>query len=191
MQHSIAQPIISNDSDPDDWLQPEDSPVLARITRRPRLQAVVDTEARCTTADQGLFFRTDHELLTAWQARQPEAVRVCRACPARTACLELALRDGEGMNTLRGDDMIRAGHTAQELNQLGTTQARSLQEAVARDAEDHYLRRRQRNLTIRLRQALIAAPTSRAADPAETRYLITELRAIRTLRHEGTAVTAA
>ncbi|MFD5557825.1 hypothetical protein ACFWIA_28790 [Streptomyces sp. NPDC127068] len=130
---STTQPDLSKNGD--SWLQPQNSPVLARITRRPRLQHQIDNGAACITTAVGDFFRGDHETAHSWTARIPRLRTVCNNCPAQAACRELALRDREGRDTNRLDDMVRAGLTTHQLRDLGALHERGLEEAVARDDE--------------------------------------------------------
>ncbi|EDY50007.1 hypothetical protein SSCG_03261 [Streptomyces clavuligerus] len=93
------------------------------------------------------WFRGECEPYAAWKARTPVLLQVCRSCPARAACCGLALRDLEGMDLNRGeDDMVRGGLLAGELRELGTAQARDIEEAVARDDEAAGVFRRRRTL---------------------------------------------
>ncbi|MEE2054766.1 WhiB family transcriptional regulator [Nocardiopsis tropica] len=48
-------------------------------------------QAACTTANPDLFFGPDEEPKDARRAREKAAARICAGCPARAACLELAL----------------------------------------------------------------------------------------------------
>ncbi|MFE7574673.1 WhiB family transcriptional regulator [Streptomyces sp. NPDC057521] len=113
----------------------------ARHTRRAVLQTVVDAGARrCTDTDPDIWFRAEHEPADEWQARRTQAIRLCTGCPARAACEELALRDGDGRAD--ADDMVRAGLTGPELAAVRTAQAVRLADAVAadRDTEQRELR---------------------------------------------------
>ncbi|WP_237694332.1 WhiB family transcriptional regulator [Streptomyces sp. SID2563] len=106
----------------------------ARHTRRAVLQTVVDSGARrCATTDPDLFFRADEESDEAWQARRTETARLCTGCPARAACEELALRDGDGQAD--ADDMVRAGLTGHELAAVRSAQAVRLAAAKAADRD--------------------------------------------------------
>ncbi|MGW2841853.1 WhiB family transcriptional regulator [Streptomyces sp. NPDC001493] len=128
----------------------------ARHTRRAVLQAAVDASAECATVDLDLFFREDGEPYIEWQARRAEVVRVCVGCPARAACTELALRDGDGRPDR--DDMVRAGLTGPELADLRDRQAVRLAAATAvdRDTEGQELDR----LVAELRSEAITSPDS-------------------------------
>ncbi|WP_299541784.1 WhiB family transcriptional regulator [uncultured Streptomyces sp.] len=162
----------------------------ARHTRRAVLQTAVDAGARCATADPDLFFRGDDEPATDWQARRADAVRLCVGCPARTACMELALRDGDGRATR--DDMVRAGLTGPELAAARDRQAVRLAAAVDadRDTEGQELDR----LVVKLRAEAITSPDSvrygavrstalrTAAQTDRLRTLAAQIRQIRTAR---------
>ncbi|WP_327372308.1 WhiB family transcriptional regulator [Streptomyces sp. NBC_01217] len=105
----------------------------ARHTRRAVLQAAVDASARCAAADPDQWFREDNEPQMTWQARRAEAIRVCTGCPARAACEELALRNGDGNS--RVDDMVRGGLSGTELAAVRTAQAERLAAAVDADRD--------------------------------------------------------
>ncbi|MER6917083.1 hypothetical protein ABT354_36045 [Streptomyces sp. NPDC000594] len=159
------------------WLLPDPaSPVLARLSRRPSLQAQLAAGAVCTTSVADDWFRRFREPAALWYVRVARFRRVCEACPARAACLELALRDREGMDLNRGDDdMVRAGLTTVELRELGTEHQRDLEEAVARDDEAVTQLRRPRTLTLdvdRMLPDIGAVPV----DPARGRRLVCDLR---------------
>ncbi|WEH43984.1 WhiB family transcriptional regulator [Streptomyces sp. AM 2-1-1] len=166
----------------------------ARHTRRAVLQAAVDAGAECATVGTDLFFREDGEPYIEWQARRAEAVRVCVGCPARAACTELALRDGDGQPTR--DDMVRAGLTGPELAALRGRQAVRLAAATAadRDTEGQELDR----LVAELRAEAITSPDSArygtvrstalrtAAQTDRLRTLAAQIRQIRTARRTRT-----
>ncbi|WP_405546597.1 WhiB family transcriptional regulator (plasmid) [Streptomyces goshikiensis] len=103
----------------------------ARQMRRPVLQAAIDAGARCTKVDPDLFFRADGEPPATWQAQRAVAIRFCHGCPVRTACEELALRDGDGNS--RVDDMVRGGRSGYELVALRELQAQRLAAAITAD----------------------------------------------------------
>ncbi|MFK8851350.1 hypothetical protein [Streptomyces sp. Ac-502] len=112
----------------------------AQAMRRPALQAAVDTSARCAenpdnSTDEPaeyLWFRGDGEKLAAWHLRAAYLRRYCTGCPVLEQCRELALREGDG-DIGRGDDMVRAGLTTQELGYLAREQEVRLARAVAAD----------------------------------------------------------
>ncbi|QNP67961.1 WhiB family transcriptional regulator [Streptomyces genisteinicus] len=109
------------------------TPTDARAMRRGVLQQLVDEGALCAAGDPGRFFRLDGESVVEWQPRRDSAVRLCAECPARTACEELALRDGEGRAGT--DDMVRAGHTGPALVALRRRHSERLAAAVAVDRD--------------------------------------------------------
>ncbi|MGW0669798.1 WhiB family transcriptional regulator [Streptomyces sp. NPDC002746] len=165
----------------------------ARHTRRAVLQAAVDANARCHGADLDLFFRGDREHHTTWQARRTAALRLCAGCPARAACEELALRDGDGRDQ---DDMVRGGRTGPELTAARTTQTLRLAAAVDadRDTEGRHLDQ----LTVALRRTATAVtdrtvqgrriPPTQAQEQQNTRVreLAAQIRQIRTARRVRT-----
>lgn len=167
----------------------------ARHTRRAVLQAAVDTGARCHGAnvDLDLFFRADGEHQSTWQARRTEALRLCAGCPARAACEELALRDGDGRADR--DDMVRGGRTGPGLASARNAQAVRLAAAV--DADRDTEGRRLDQLTVELHVAATAdtdrtvqgrrVPLAQVQDQQNTRVRtlvarIGEIRAARRAR---------
>ncbi|WP_240801760.1 WhiB family transcriptional regulator [Streptomyces sp. A1136] len=103
----------------------------ARRMRRPVLQAAIDAGAKCVQADPDLFFRADGEPASTWQAQRAEAIRFCHGCPVRSACEELALRDGDGNDRI--DDLVRGGRSGSELATLRVLQAQRLKAAITAD----------------------------------------------------------
>ncbi|WP_326701873.1 WhiB family transcriptional regulator (plasmid) [Streptomyces sp. NBC_01754] len=162
----------------------------AQHTRRAVLQAAIDANAHCHDADLDLFFRGDREHHTTWQARRTEALRLCAGCPARAACEELALRDGDGR--AGQDDMVRGGRTGLELADARDAQAVRLAAAVDADLDTEG--RRLDRLTADLRVAATAdtdrtvkgrrVPPAQVQDQQNTRVreLADEVRQIRTAR---------
>ncbi|MDT0432894.1 WhiB family transcriptional regulator [Streptomyces salyersiae] len=162
----------------------------ARHTRRAVLQAAVDANARCHDVDLDLFFRGDGEQHTTWQARRTVALSFCAGCPARAACEELALRDGDGRADR--DDMVRGGRTGPGLAAARAAQAERL--ALAADADRDTEGRQLDQLTVELR-ATATADTDRTVQgrrvpPAQVqaqqnlrvRTLAAQIRQIRTAR---------
>ncbi|WP_309031306.1 WhiB family transcriptional regulator [Streptomyces alfalfae] len=152
----------------------------ARLSRRAALQAAVDTAAVCARLDPDVFFREEREHQISWQTRREDAVRVCAGCPARVACAELALRDGDGRADT--DDMVRGGLTGAELAAARADRADRLAAAVDadRDTEGQHLD----DLVARLRRAALVTTDRRwqAAQNEEVRTLAGEIRRIRTTR---------
>ncbi|MEU3261982.1 transcription factor WhiB [Streptomyces albidoflavus] len=112
------------------------TPDKARGLRRPVLQAAVDAGSVCATtpAAHEIFFRGDRsQSALEWEAAKDAALSMCRACPARAACEELGLRNGDGLPGV--DDMVRGGHTGSELAALRTADAKRIAKAVAADTE--------------------------------------------------------
>ncbi|MFJ2900254.1 WhiB family transcriptional regulator [Streptomyces sp. NPDC087218] len=105
----------------------------ARHTRRAVLQSAIDAGARCARMDSDMWFRADDESTHDWQTRRTTAQRICAGCPARAACEELALRNGDGEPEV--DDLVRAGYTGPELAAIRTHQERHLAAAVAADQD--------------------------------------------------------
>ncbi|MGW1189296.1 WhiB family transcriptional regulator [Streptomyces sp. NPDC002559] len=91
------------------------SPAAARRARRPVLQAVVDTDARCRDRQQyrDLFDRNPSSAPAVWAVQQAGARQFCAECPVRAACEELELRDGTGDRS--SDGLVRGGRTGREL----------------------------------------------------------------------------
>jgi WhiB family redox-sensing transcriptional regulator len=164
------------------------TPTQARQARRAVLQAAVDTAAVCTSVDPDLFFRADNEPQITWQARREYAVRVCTGCPVRAACAELALRDGDGRTDV--DDMVRGGLTGPELAAVRGHQEQRLAAAV--DADRDVEGRRLDDLAVELRRVAVKNPDkagghrtqdrAQAAQNAEVRGLVAQIRQIRTAR---------
>ncbi|CAM5524538.1 hypothetical protein DF17_21765 [Streptomyces rimosus] len=132
----------------------------AQAMRRPALQAAVDAHARCaeepdntTDAGQYLWFRGDGEKLAAWHMRAAYLRRYCAGCPVLQQCRELALREGDG-DINRGDDMVRAGLTTQELGHLAREQEARLAKAAAADRLAAEQRRTVNQALARLTHAL-------------------------------------
>ncbi|MEW1551908.1 hypothetical protein [Streptomyces tsukubensis] len=107
---------------------------IARITRRPRLQSEIAANAFCPQPGQG-FARTVNEPTASWRTRSAGLRRIYGTCPARPACLEVALRDHINHHTHRaqGADTVRAGHSPTELYEFAGADILDLEEAVARD----------------------------------------------------------
>jgi WhiB family redox-sensing transcriptional regulator len=164
------------------------TPEQARQSRRTTLQAAVDTAAACTFIDPDAFFRAVGEQFTVWQARRAEAISVCAKCPARAACEELTLRDGDGRAD--ADDMVRGGLTGPELAARRARQAGRL--AVAVDADRDREGRRLDELIAELGRAALKNPDkagghrigqrAQAAQNAQVRLLADQIREIRTAR---------
>ncbi|MEV7722217.1 WhiB family transcriptional regulator [Streptomyces sp. NPDC088184] len=162
----------------------------ARHTRRAVLQAAVDAGARCATADPDLWFRADDEPDADWQTRRTTAQRLCAGCPARAACEELALRNGDGEPDT--DELVRAGYTGPELAAIRTHQEQRLAAAVAADQDTDG--RQLRDLTVLVQTEVISSPDQRhgrarvssAQVQAEQNHLVQMLTArineIRTVR---------
>ncbi|MFF9569914.1 WhiB family transcriptional regulator [Streptomyces sp. NPDC014685] len=166
------------------------SSTQARHTRRAVLQAAVDAGARCARMDSDMWFRADGEPDTDWQTRRTTAQRICASCPARAACEELALRNGDGEPDV--DDLVRAGYTGPELAAIRAHQERRLTAAVAADQDTDG--RQLRDLTVLVQTEAIStldqrqhgARRSTAKVQAEQSHLIRMLTArineIRTAR---------
>lgn len=60
-----------------------------------RLRPRIDAQAVCQPGDVDVFFGHDDETPTERRFREGVAARVCRSCPVRAECLELAIRTGE------------------------------------------------------------------------------------------------
>ncbi|MFI1568350.1 WhiB family transcriptional regulator [Streptomyces sp. NPDC020490] len=160
----------------------------ARRSRRETLQAMVDTVAVCTGIDPDVFFRSDGEQQTTWQARRANAIRVCTVCPARAACEELALRDGDGRAD--ADDMVRGGLTGPDLAVARARQADRL--AAVIEADRDIEGKRLDTLTALLRRTALKNPDkagghrtsvcAQAAQTEEIRLLAAQVREIRTAR---------
>ncbi|MFJ1847070.1 WhiB family transcriptional regulator [Streptomyces sp. NPDC088146] len=129
----------------------------ARHTRRAVLQAALDASARCTNMDPDMWFRADDESDADWQTRRTTAQRICAGCPARAACEELALRNGDGEPD--ADEMIRAGYTGPELAAIRTHQEQRLAAAVAADQDTDG--RQLRDLTVLVQAEVISSPDKR------------------------------
>ncbi|MFG3384370.1 WhiB family transcriptional regulator [Streptomyces sp. NPDC047999] len=160
------------------------TPPHARAARRGVLQHAVDTAAVCTGLDPEVFFRADREAGADWRPRRDDALRVCAGCPARTACAELALRDGEGRAD--EDDMVRAGLTGPQLAAQRVLQADRLAVAVAADRDTEGARLDA--LTTQLLRTAVKNPDRTAGDRAQAaqnqlvRELAAQVRQIRAAR---------
>lgn len=132
----------------------------AQAMRRSALQAAVDAHARCAekpdnTTERGehLWFRGDGEKQAVWHVRAAYLRRYCAGCPVLEQCRELALREGDG-DIGRGDDMVRAGLTTQELGHLAREQEARLAQAAAADRLAAGQRRAVNQAAARVTQAL-------------------------------------
>lgn len=160
--------------------------------RRPVLQATVDSSAGCTKADPDLFFRADGEPPATWQAQRAEAIRFCHGCPARAACEELALRDGDGNS--RVDDLVRGGRSGSELATLRERQAQRIDAAIAADEASDTEWKKLTSLTVELSQEAGKTPSgvvgvraqSQTAQNQRIRKLADQIRALRTARRART-----
>ncbi len=88
--------------------EPTPEPEAPDVRRAVEVDRSWSARAACTGADVGAFF--DEE-------RWPEARRVCAGCPARAACLETALAEGEefglfGGLTPRERELVASGQRA-------------------------------------------------------------------------------
>lgn len=135
----------------------------ARRMRRPVLQAAIDAGARCTKADPDLFFRPDGEPPATWQAQRAEAIRFCHGCPVRTACEELALRDGDG--NPRVDDLVRGGRSGYELVALRELQAQRLAAAITADEASDQEWNKLQDLAVKLNREARRMPTRSGGMP--------------------------
>lgn len=129
----------------------------ARHTRRAVLLAAVDAGARCANADPDHWFRADDEPDADWQTRRTTAQRLCAGCPARAACEELALRNGDGEPDT--DELVRAGYTGPELAAIRTHQEQRLAAAVAADQDTDG--RQLRDLTVLVQTEVISSTDKR------------------------------
>ncbi|MEU3774254.1 WhiB family transcriptional regulator [Streptomyces sp. NPDC032472] len=132
----------------------------ARRMRRPVLQAAIDAGARCSQADPDLFFRADGEPPATWQAQRAQAIRFCHGCPVRTACEELALRDGDGND--RVDDLVRGGRSGSELVALRELQAQRLAAAITADEASDQEWNKLTTLAVKLNREARRMPTKSA-----------------------------
>ncbi|MEV4975337.1 WhiB family transcriptional regulator [Streptomyces scopuliridis] len=166
---------------------------VARAARRDRLQAAISSRGHCVGTDPDLFFRSDSEKDTEWSARRAAAQAFCTSCPVRAACLELALRDGDGTGA---DDMVRAGVTGRQLVALRRRDGAEIEAAVAADRDDEW--QQLAELTVAARSEALKNPDRRSAggprksaqfQAAQNRriYSLTEqIRTIRTARRART-----
>ncbi|MFD6465685.1 WhiB family transcriptional regulator [Streptomyces goshikiensis] len=138
----------------------------ARRMRRPVLQAAIDAGARCTKVDPDLFFRADGEPPATWQAQRAEAIRFCHGCPVRTACEELALRDGDGNN--RVDDMVRGGRSGYELVARRELQNQRLKAAVTADEASDEEWKKLTAAAVKLNREARRMPTRSGGMPHQT-----------------------
>jgi len=58
--------------------------------------------AACAGADPRLFFAAEDETGPQQQAREAQAIRICRTCPVRLPCLEHALSQKSQRGVLGG-----------------------------------------------------------------------------------------
>ncbi|RCH65585.1 transcription factor WhiB [Streptomyces sp. SDr-06] len=170
----------------------------ARQTRRAVLQAVIDCMARCTGVGSpapDFFFRGDDEPIGEWRQHRDEAIAVCTACPARAACRELALRDGDGyVPATTRDDMVRGGLSNSELVAARREESASIRAAVAADRDSEWTRLvgLSRTLTVRAAQGADRIDGQRRPDAAqaahnkEIRALAGQIHEIRTARRART-----
>lgn len=154
--------------------------------RRPVLQAVVAAGAGCVGAEPDLFFRGDGEPLLVWQAQRATALRFCHGCPARAACEELALRDGDGNS--RTDDLVRGGRSGTELAARREVQARRISAAIAADVASDQERDKLTKLTMKLRReaGLVRRAEFQAQHDERVGALRADLAAVRAARRVRT-----
>ncbi|MFD3719860.1 WhiB family transcriptional regulator [Streptomyces sp. NPDC058674] len=150
-----------------------------RRMRRPVLQAAVDAGAGCTKADPDLFFRADGQPPATWQAQRAEAVRFCHGCPARAACEELALRDGDGNS--RVDDLVRGGRSGSELAALRERQAQRVGAAIAADEASDTEWKKLTSLTVDLNREAGMTPTRSSGMPRQSELQALQNQRIRNL----------
>ncbi|MFD6114047.1 WhiB family transcriptional regulator [Streptomyces yangpuensis] len=143
----------------------------ARRMRRPVLQAAIDASAKCAKAviDPDLFFRADGQPPAPWQAQRTEAIRFCHGCPVRTACEELALRDGDG--NPRVDDLVRGGRSGYELVALRELQAQRLAAAITADEASDQEWNELTDLAVKLNREARRMPTRSSGMPHQAALL--------------------
>ncbi|MFD3782098.1 WhiB family transcriptional regulator [Streptomyces sp. NPDC058612] len=171
----------------------------ARRMRRPVLQAAIDAGAKCVQADPELFFRADGESPATWQAQRAEAIRFCHGCPVRTACEELALRDGDGNS--RVDDLVRGGRSGSELVALRERQAQRLGAAIAADEASDMQWKTLTDIAVELNREARRMPTRSGGMPHQAELmkqqnerigeLAAKLAVVRTARRARTGWEAA
>ncbi|MFZ3475947.1 WhiB family transcriptional regulator [Streptomyces sp. 2.9] len=157
----------------------------ARRMRRPVLQAEVDAGAGCVGAHPDMFFRGDGAPLLVWQEQRAEALRFCHGCPARAACEELALRDGDGT---KRDEMVRGGLSGTELAARRKAQARRISAAIAADTASGEEWNKLTDLTAKLHRAagLNRRPEFQAQHNERVDELRADLAAVRASRRART-----
>ncbi|MFE6885845.1 hypothetical protein [Streptomyces sp. NPDC057702] len=107
----------------------------ARAARRPKLEAELEAAvcAQQTNPAPGDWFRRDGEGGAEWRKRRAQLLVICQGCPARIACHELALREGDGDR--RRDDRVRGGAHGTQLYRARLAQEDRLEQARREDEE--------------------------------------------------------